>query len=194
MKPAFFLLVLASILPASAESLRYTINWQSGLSLGEATLRSDRVREQGAEKGREQWDFDLSIDASVPGYAVRDHYHSTASSDFCSSELEKNYVHGKRKSEEKVSFDQQKLTATRQTLNGGKSDISVSSCARNAISSGSSATNTGNTRRGAAATSDGETMVMSDKGGAPPGAMSWAMPLPDLKFTTSLPPPMSIAP
>jgi hypothetical protein len=132
-RAAFILLVLASILPASAESLRYTINWQSGLSLGEATLRSERVREQGAEKGREQWDFDLSIDASVPGYAVRDHYHSTASSDFCSAELEKNYVHGKRKSEEKDSFDQQKLTVTRQTANGGKSDISVSACAREAL-------------------------------------------------------------
>jgi hypothetical protein len=129
----FFLLILAMVLPAGAESLRYSINWQSGLSLGEATLRSDRIRDQNAEKGRELWDFDLNIDASVPGFAVRDHYRSTASSDMCSAELEKSYVHGKRKSEEKVTFDQQKMTATRQTLNGGKSELSLSTCARDPL-------------------------------------------------------------
>src|SRR5258706_3820762 len=124
-----FLVLLAVVLPAAAESLRYSINWHSGLSLGEAKLRSDRIRDQNAEKGRELWDFDLSIDASVPGYLVRDHYRSTSSSDLCSAEMEKSYVHGKRKSEEKITFDQQKMTATRQTVNGGKSEPSLSSCA-----------------------------------------------------------------
>src|SRR5258706_1386320 len=128
-----FLVLLAVVLPAAAESLRYSINWQSGLSLGEATLRSDRIRDQNAEKGRELWDFDLSIDASVPGYLVRDHYRSTSSSDLCSAEMEKSYVHGKRKSEEKITFDQQKMTATRQTVNGGKSELSLSSCAHDPL-------------------------------------------------------------
>jgi hypothetical protein len=128
------LLVLpAIVVPLSAESLRYSINWPSGLSLGEATLRSDRIREQGAEKGREQWDFDLSIDASVPGFVVRDHYHSQSSADFCSADLDKEYVHGKRKAQEHISFDQQKNTATRETKGGGKGDISVSPCARDVL-------------------------------------------------------------
>jgi len=129
-----FVFFLCFILSASGESLRYTINWPSGLSLGEATLRSDRLRDKTGEKPREQWDFALDIDASVPGFVVRDHYQSTASADLCSTQLEKSYTHGKRKAEERIVFDQQKNTATRQTLNGGgKSEISIPPCARDAL-------------------------------------------------------------
>ncbi len=129
-----FVLFLLFILSASGESLRYTINWPSGLSLGEATLRADRVRDQGTDKNREQWEFGLDIDASIPGFVVRDHYQSTASSDLCSGQLEKSYTHGRRKAEERITFDQQKNTATRETLNGGgKSEISIPPCARDAL-------------------------------------------------------------
>jgi hypothetical protein len=128
-----YLFLAVLVLPVAAESLRYSINWPSGLSLGEATLRSDRIRDSAAEKGHEQWDFDLSIDASVPGFAVRDHYHSVASSDLCTTELDKDYTHGKRKGQEHDTFDQQKNTVTRETKDGGKSDISVPACAREAL-------------------------------------------------------------
>lgn len=131
MKLALFLVFAVS---TSAESLRYSINWPSGLSLGEATLRSDRTRDQGVEKGREHWEFALDLDASVPGFTVRDHYQSTASSDLCSVQLDKSYSHGRRKAEERVTFDQHKNTVLRETLNGGgKSDLSVSPCARDAL-------------------------------------------------------------
>ena len=130
MRLAAFILCLT---PLAAESLRYSINWPSGLSLGEAVLRSDRVRDQ-PEKGREQWEFELNVDASVPGFIVRDHYQSSAISGLCSLQLDKNYVHGRRKSEERITFDQQKNSALRETLNGGgKSEISVSPCARDAL-------------------------------------------------------------
>jgi hypothetical protein len=126
MKQILFFLAVS----ASAESLHYTINWPSGLSLGEAILRSDRV----GEKGSERWEFALDIDASVPGFVVRDQYKSHGGADFCSAELEKHYTHGKRKSDERITFDQQKHTATRQTLNGGgKSEISVPPCARDPL-------------------------------------------------------------
>jgi len=126
--------VLLFVLSASGESLRYNINWPSGLSLGEATLHADRTRDQGADKGREHWEFALDIDASIPGFAVRDHYQSNASSDLCAVQLEKSYTHGRRKAEERITFDQQKNTATRETLNGGgKSELSLPPCARDAL-------------------------------------------------------------
>lgn len=113
------------LLPASAESLRYTINWASGLSLGEATLRAD--------KGKEAWDFEVTMDASIPGFALRDDYHAAATLDLCSLELDKSFTHGTKKGDEKVTFDQQNHTATRQTNGGGKTDLQISSCAKDAL-------------------------------------------------------------
>jgi hypothetical protein len=123
MKHLVFFLCL---LPASAESLRYSINWASGLSLGEATLTGD--------KGRGGWDFEVTMDASIPGFALRDDYRSSANLDLCSVQLDKSSTHGNRKSEELVTFDQQNHTATRQTQNGGgKTDLQVSACAKDAL-------------------------------------------------------------
>jgi hypothetical protein len=121
----YFALLLC-VLPVSAESLRYSINWASGLSLGEATLRAD--------KGKEAWDFEVTMDASIPGFALRDRYHSGATLDLCSLQLEKSFTHGNRKADEKITFDQQNHTASRETQNGGgKSDVSISSCAKDAL-------------------------------------------------------------
>jgi hypothetical protein len=123
MKSLLFFLCLVS---ASAESLRYSINWASGLSLGEATLRAD--------KGKEGWDFEVSMDASIPGFALRDDYHSNATPDLCSIELDKTFTHGSKKADEKITFDQQNHIATRQTQNGGgKTDLSISTCAKDAL-------------------------------------------------------------
>jgi hypothetical protein len=122
MKFALFFLFVIS---APAQSLHYNINWPSGLALGEAALTIERTPER--------WGSDLTIDASVPGFTVRDHYHSSANADLCSLQLDKSYTHGRHKSEEKITFDQQNNTATRQSLNGGKSELSLSSCGRDAL-------------------------------------------------------------
>jgi hypothetical protein len=127
-----FCIFLAWVVSASAETLHYSVNWPSGLSLGEATLVSEHS--QTADKGSEAWRFGLEIDASVPGFAIRDNYHSSAAGELCSVELFKSIAHGKKKNEEKISFDQQKNSITRETTNGGKADTSVSSCARDALS------------------------------------------------------------
>jgi hypothetical protein len=128
----YFALVLLFV-PASAESLRYVINWPSGLSLGEATLSSARTGD-GPDKGHQQWSFELNLDASVPGFTVRDDYRSKATPDLCTLELDKDYTHGKRKGQERLTFDQQKNTVTRETRNGGgTSELSVPSCAREAL-------------------------------------------------------------
>ncbi len=109
----------------SAESLHYTINWPSGLSLGETTLAAT-PKDSG-------WNFDLDIDASIPGFAVREHDHSRADSGLCSIQLDKSYTHGQRKTEERITFDQQNQTIARGRPGGDTTETSVSPCARDAL-------------------------------------------------------------
>jgi hypothetical protein len=129
------LLGAAILVSASGETLHYSVNWPSGLSLGEASLRSERtVASTDSASG---WTFELNLDASVPGFAIRDQYISTANPDFCSSQLDKKIARGARASEERVVFDPGKNTATRETIRDGQvagtSKISVPPCARDAL-------------------------------------------------------------
>jgi hypothetical protein len=115
--------------PFDGETLVYSINWPSGLSLGEA--RTVASREGG------QWHFELSLDAAVPGFAAKDDYRSTASAEFCSAELDRQFAHGTKSGEEKTTFDTQKGTATRVTVNpagGGRTEMPIQGCARDALS------------------------------------------------------------
>jgi len=109
-----------------SESLRYSINWPSGLSLGEASISST--------KGPAGWDITVDIDASFPGFPIRDHDEATATPEFCATGLDKSFTHGQHKAAERITFDQKDNTVTRETLNGGgKSEINVSACARDAL-------------------------------------------------------------
>jgi len=107
------------------EVLNYSVNWPSGLSLGEAQLRVGS-----AEPG---WDFEFTLNASLPGFEVKDHYRSEAGANFCSSRLEKDFVHGTRKTKETVSYDQQKHQAERKTDAGGKSEVAISDCVKDGM-------------------------------------------------------------
>ena len=133
----FFLL---SFLPASAETLQYVINWPSGLSLGEATLSSNHMQASTGVGTHEVLTSDFEIGFSILGYTISDHYHSSAATsgagkDLCSTKLEKTVRRGSRKSGETITFNQDKHTITRETQveGGGKSDIDVSGCARDAL-------------------------------------------------------------
>ena len=128
------LLVLAWFgLPVWAETLHYSVNWQSGLSLGEAALRSDKLsaEPEGGEPGG--WNFGLTLDAAVLGFTIRDEYSSTADDKFCTSKVEKNMTRGTRKTVEKVQIDRHTELATRETQDGGKSDYSVPDCVHDAL-------------------------------------------------------------
>src|ERR1041385_3917622 len=131
----FILLCSAFLVCARAETLHYSIEGPSGLSLGEATLRSDKTSEGTAVA--HGWEFELNLDASVPGFTIRYQYRSSANLDFCSSELDKKISRGSRKSEERVTFDPSKTTATRETIRdgkaGGTTELSVPTCARDAL-------------------------------------------------------------
>ncbi len=137
--PRFFLLISTAILaavsasaqtgfPFQDESLRYSINWPSGLSLGDATFSAHRT-----ETG---WALSASLDVGVPGFPLKDSYRSTITKDLCSLELDRDILHGTRTTREKTTFDQKEGQAKRTTLlpeGGGTSDFDIGSCARDAL-------------------------------------------------------------
>lgn len=108
------------------ETLSYTVNWPSGLSLGEGRMT--------ARRAGDRWELQFVLDAAVPGFEVSDRVRSVATEDFCSLELEKRLTHGKRKANERTTFDIEKGAATRETVGGGgKSEAPISTCARDAL-------------------------------------------------------------
>lgn len=111
--------------PGNAETLHYSVNWPSGLSLGEATLTASR--------GAERVEFTFVLDASVPGFAVQERANSKATPAFCSVEFEKSFTRGQRKAEEKLEFDTAKMSVTRTTKGGGQSKVSTPQCAKDAL-------------------------------------------------------------
>ena len=110
--------------PFAAENLTYSINWPSGLSLGEGHLRASN------EGGT--WSFDLTLDASVPGFDVNDHYHSSATPDFCSNSFQRTSTHGARKTQEIETIADGQVTRETAT-GGGKSVFKAPACVKDAL-------------------------------------------------------------
>jgi len=114
--------------PFQNETLRYNVNWPSGLSLGEVVLSAAK-----SEKG---WSFDAEINVGIPGLPIADRYSSLMGTDYCSMELSRTLSRGKKKNTEKTTFDQKRGKATRQTLfpeGGGKTDLDIPTCGRDAL-------------------------------------------------------------
>jgi hypothetical protein len=109
--------------PFGNETLNYSIVWPSGLSLGEAHVQALQVGSA--------WNFDLKVDASLPAFAIVDRYRASASSGLCSSDFERQTVHGSKKASERIMVSGG--TATRQTAGGGKSELTISACAHDAL-------------------------------------------------------------
>lgn len=128
--PPFLLAALALVAAPVNEStlpnetLRYSINWPSGLSLGEATLS--------ASSQAQRADFRFDLDAGVPGFAVSDRYRAAASGQFCSSEFQKTISHGAKKVEDKETFDLNNGTVTRGS-GEGQSEILANTCGKDAL-------------------------------------------------------------
>jgi len=128
---ALFPLLAASAQPGfpfTDESLRYNLNWQSGSSLGEATLT--------AHRSAVGWNLDVTLNAGVPGFSLVDQLRSAVDPGLCSQEFERDLTHGGKRTDEKTNFDQKAGSATRTTLfpaGGGKTDFSIATCARDAL-------------------------------------------------------------
>src|SRR5579863_2965562 len=73
------------------ESLHYSVNWPTGVSLGEATLVASSSPGASGQPGHMHFVFDL--DAGAPGFTISDRYRSEASGTFCSAEFEKSISH-----------------------------------------------------------------------------------------------------
>ncbi len=114
------------LLPAWAEELRYSVNWPSGLSLGEAVLEIKPVDPSRTEAR-------MTIDASLPGFAIVDRFRSVSGPRFCSAEFDKSFQHGPRKGSEKLTFEASGVR--RQTTGGGTSSVPVPGpgCGRDAL-------------------------------------------------------------
>lgn len=111
---------------AKSETLRFNVNWPSGLSLGEGEWTSSQTPEG--------WQFSFHVDAGIPGFVINESAQSKATVDLCSVELTKEGTRGPRKVGEKTTFDSSALMATRTTLNGGgKTEIRMNACARDAL-------------------------------------------------------------
>jgi len=113
--------------PPGDESLHYSVNWPSGLALGEANLSAHRTAGG--------WDLELTLDAGIPGLRIADRFHSVARPDLCSLELDREIVQGARKAGEKTVFDYENGVAHRTSLNGGgtSDDAIPPSCAEDAL-------------------------------------------------------------
>lgn len=119
---------------AWAETLHYSVNWASGLSLGEAALTSTKVPAdtEGGQAGG--WKFSMTLDAAVPGFMIRDEYTSTTDAKLCSTKVKKTVTRGTRKTGETIEIDTEKNIVTRKTDDSdGKSEYSVSACAHDAM-------------------------------------------------------------
>jgi hypothetical protein len=127
------LLAIPAILtaqPSADETLAYLINWPSGLSLGEAVLTSKKIK---TAEGEERWQIEFRVNAAIPGFSVMDSFRSEITAASCSIQFERDLVHGKRKGKERITFDQKKRTAKRETIGGGKSDLSTPPCAKDSL-------------------------------------------------------------
>jgi hypothetical protein len=122
--------------PFQNETLRYSVKWPGGNSLGNVTLTAAKTTADG-------WNFDMSANVNIPVVPIADRYRSSAAGiDLCSSTLERTINHGTKKVTEKTEFDQKHYNAERRTLvpatadkpaGGGKSDMQLPICAKDAL-------------------------------------------------------------
>jgi hypothetical protein len=140
MRPLLFILASAAVafgqpaakltgFPFQDETLRYSVRWPTGVTLGDAVFSARRTTAG--------WSLETTVNAGIPGFTIRDSYLASATSDLCSIELEKNIQHRTKQTREKTTFDQQKRRATRVTTlppNGGTSEFDIPSCGKDAVS------------------------------------------------------------
>jgi hypothetical protein len=107
--------------PFTDEDLNYSVAWPGGANLGEGHLHA---KHSGAD-----WNFTLTLDARIPGFAVKDTYRSDTVGDLCSASFDRSTTHGSHVIKEKQTIDRDRSTATRT----GSVEIPVPSCVKDAL-------------------------------------------------------------
>jgi hypothetical protein len=129
------LLAEPAVIPASVdgfpftdESLKYSVNFSTGISLGEAHMVARRDPSHG-------WNFNFTMDASLPRYPIIDRFNAYADAELCSLRFDRSSEHGSRKAKELTYFDRGRSIAVRSTKGGGGlSEIPVGLCPHDALS------------------------------------------------------------
>ena len=111
--------------PFTDEDLNYSVNWPTGINLGEAHLH--------AKHSGINWNFGFTLDAGIPGFQVKDIYRADSLPDFCSVSFDRSTTHGPRTVDEKETIDSSRGISTRVTKNGGRSDLPVPNCVKDAL-------------------------------------------------------------
>ena len=113
--------------PFQDESLHYSVNWPSGLNLGDANLT--------AHHSVSGWDFQMNLAAGIPGFRLAGQFHSVTNEALCSSELDRDITQGSKKTSDKTTFDYQAGVAHRVSVSGGgTSDLPITpGCAYDAL-------------------------------------------------------------
>lgn len=104
--------------PFGDEDLAYSINWPSGLGLGESHLRAHQVGTT--------WNFEMTIEAGIPGFPVKDRYSATATSPLCSISLQRDTTHGSRRVNDNETVNGASLTR-------GQDRVAVPDCVKDAL-------------------------------------------------------------
>jgi hypothetical protein len=116
--------------PFTNEALKYTINYSSGLSLGEAAFSATHATSGGG------WEFAASVNAAVPGFAILDQLRASATDELCSTQFTRDLSNGSKKTREKTTFDEKTGKGHRVTTmpaDGGDTTFTIPSCARDAL-------------------------------------------------------------
>lgn len=112
--------------PFTDEDLNYSINWPTGIGLGDAHLHA---KHSGAN-----WKFELTLDAGVPGFTLKDTYRSDTVPDYCSTAFDRSISHGSRTTLERETVDRERSVVTRAfSKDGSRSDLPVPACVKDAL-------------------------------------------------------------
>jgi hypothetical protein len=129
------LLAEPAVIPASMEGFPFqdeTLDYKLNLSAGVPIGKIRTIARHDASRG---WNFNLTLEASLPGYPIIDRFNAYAGLNLCSISFDRSSEHGRRKANETVYYDRGKSIAVRTTKNGGGlSEIPVGLCPHDALS------------------------------------------------------------
>jgi hypothetical protein len=104
--------------PFADEDLAYSVNWPSGLALGESHFHSHQI------DGR--WNFEMTLSAGIPGFQVKDRYSAVATPDLCSISFQRDTTHGSRRVNDTA-------TVNGATVTRDNGPLSVPDCVKDAL-------------------------------------------------------------
>lgn len=137
----FFLVILVALLaqpavvpanlegfPFADETLNYSLSFSKGITIGKGQMVAHRDPSRG-------WNLSFSLDASMIGYNIIDHFNAFSGLDLCGIRFERTSQHGRRRTSEITFFDRSRSVAVRGSRGGGGlTEMPVGLCPHDALS------------------------------------------------------------